>query len=359
MIRESAAEADGGTRCGRGSPEKKVPAMEARQGAACRGWLPRWPYVLVAWVAVAAVPIGAQDRSFREDDASTADVPSRFDFGRRELARIPAGTVIGSSSGPTDRSWRLVMLAKGGDSPDPGGIAPRLAARYAATFGLALIADLQVTADAAADPEDADGEATARHSLRSLRVGICLPRGDRHVVVTPTAPAEEIGGLDFVARQVLARSDQDLGRFTRIAKHRTACLFDSPAVVRREGKHRQMVLRHLVWVNPRSGKLGSLLWLMAESESGRYRLVEDSMQALPIGFAFARQLSIDADEFILGVPSPRALALEDIPRHTAVPVSARLAELAALPRFDRHRFRELTAAINTALRPLTARGDSE
>ena len=80
-------------------------------------------------------------------------------------------------------------------------------------------------------------------------------------------------------------------------------------------------------VSPKDGRLATLVWLLEPTTEGEYRLSGDSLQWLPDGLHEDRALHVDADKFVLGVPTKEAFALVRLPQGKDVPLTPALRQL--------------------------------
>ncbi len=120
-----------------------------------------------------------------------------------------------------------------------------------------------------------------------------------------------------------------------------------------------MIMRHAVLVDPDTGRLSTLVWLLSKTPAG-YGLAESNLQLLPPNMQEARLLHVLKDRFTLGIPSPDAFALVRIPQGTALPWTPDLQRTAALGTFAREQVlgleRSLRAVINQGANALCSPG---
>jgi hypothetical protein len=110
----------------------------------------------------------------------------------------------------------------------------------------------------------------------------------------------------------------------------TLAIFDAQAVMRQKNDHVKMVIRHVVLIDPQTGRLYTLVWLLDRD----YKAAEAALQALPNSMREARYLSVKRDKFnFAGIPTPEAIALGRIPQGTAVAYTDRLKVAATLKTF--------------------------
>jgi hypothetical protein len=185
----------------------------------------------------------------------------------------------------------------------------------------------------------------ATYQLHQVGIGLTVPRDGRHVVVTSETASQLGFEFDFVRRQVIAHTERQLEQVVQVARNSENVLFDIPAVLFRDQQHQAMTIRHLVQLDPDQGEVSTILWLLRTDQSGRYRLVEDSMEILPAGFQEDRRIHVQRDKFILGIPTPEAFAMVDIPRGRRLPIPANVERWASASAFMEREFSSLTEAI--------------
>ncbi len=87
------------------------------------------------------------------------------------------------------------------------------------------------------------------------------------------------------------------------------------------------------------------------------------MRWVPAGTKELREIHVDEGAFILGIPTERAFALEDLPPGKDIPWTRQTAMVAALPTYDDAHTSELVGALREALaavfQPQAAAGQSQ
>jgi len=255
----------------------------------------------------------------------------------RPLSRIPAGTVIGPTA--PDGWTHLVMLAKPRLGAGDVAKVPSLAVKYASMLNLAILARV-------------GGEPGRRH-FEDLAIGFTYEINGRQVVITSETQEALGSNLGWIQKRVLADSEKNLN-VTQICRYSTMIVFDAKAIVLWQNEHRDMVLRHLVWVSAQDGRLATAVWLLDPNGGNGYRLAKPTIQILPSNYHEDRVINVKADKFVLGIPTPDAFALVRIPRGKPVQASPALARLAASPRYDVSTARNLAIELNAAIQQETA-----
>jgi hypothetical protein len=185
-------------------------------------------------------------------------------------------------------------------------------------------------------------------------IGLVLNVEGRDVV----ADGENTSGADLglIGRRVLAENERLLREDARqVARTGTMVVFDHKAFVLKGGEHRPMVIRHAILASPTTGQVSTFVWLLGPGSGGGYTLAEKGLQKLPPGLREDRVLSVDADKFTLGIPSPDAFALAKVPQGISLGFSEALRPVAATRTFTAESARRLEAELAARYVPATGR----
>ena len=163
-----------------------------------------------------------------------------------------------------------------------------------------------------------------RHELVEVGVAHCTPLNGRLTVVAPNTP---VAGFttDFLGRQILGAKHKGLAEITCVGRHGRAVAFDVPSIFLRDDSHDDLVVRHLVRIDPRSGTITTCAWLLEPTADGGRIAVEQPLRIIDEGTREERAIHVDGGLFTFGMPTKRAFALEDLPpgRRLAWPTSLR------------------------------------
>ncbi len=138
--------------------------------------------------------------------------------------------------------------------------------------------------------------------------------------------------LGLFGRRILDENEKVLDEDVRqVVRSNTMLIFDAQAVMLRGGDHVNMIMRHALLVDPASGRLYTLVWLLTRD----YQPAEKAIQLLPEGMREKRLLSVKRDKFsALGIPNRDAFALRQLPQGTAIPYTPALKEAASVKKFQ-------------------------
>lgn len=236
---------------------------------------------------------------------------------RQPLPAVPPGTPVADPAAP--RWNRLVLAAVPRIATGDTESVPQMVRENLPRFTLVVMATVR--------PAAAGGP---RQELAELGAGYALPVAGRLTVVDTEAPPPE-AGIDFLGRQVLAQNGRALAGLTTVGASDTIRVFDAESILVAQGRHRDYVMRHFVWVEPTSGHCSACVWLLGRRADGGLDVVDVPPRWIPPGTREDRAIHVDAGEFALGLPTKRAFALVDMPPGPALAWSPTLRAAAAAP----------------------------
>ncbi|QDV15242.1 hypothetical protein CA51_51550 [Rosistilla oblonga] len=217
------------------------------------------------------------------------------------ISKIPAGKLI-TADGLQD--WtNTVLVATPKVTGGEVDKVSEMVLRYAAMFTTVIAVDVQ--------------KVQGEHRLQRIGLGIAVADGDNFRIVSAR---DGSAGLGMIGTQVLQAAEQSLDRVTVALRLATAITIDSPAVVAVGGQHEKVVARHLIWAQPKSGSVSSAVWFIRGGESPE--VVDGQGMFLPENFRETRHLHVDVGEFFLGIPGPKAFAMQGLPPGKPFPLAA-------------------------------------
>ena len=108
-------------------------------------------------------------------------------------------------------------------------------------------------------------------------------------------------------------------------------------------------MRHLIWIDTKTGKLATLVWLLKADRTRRLAVVStEPIRKLEPNAVEDRAIHVDGGEFTLTIPSKRAFALESMPPGKKISWTQAAADLAALESYDINNIQSLLRALNEA-----------
>jgi len=254
------------------------------------------------------------------------------DLTPKPLPRIPVRTVIGN--GPPPGWSNLVLLATPTLSAQGLRDAPQTAAAYAKMFKFTVLAN--VVRD------------NGTYKLQVVARGFAVNIAGRDTIIDGNNTLDADMGL--FGKRVLSENEAILDKdVLQVARTGTMLVFDAQALLRQNNDHVKMVVRHAIVVDPQTGKLSTLVWLLSNGRPDTYQAAERAMQLLPTNMREERLLSVMRDRFTLGIPSADAFALVRIPQGTAIPYTAQLQALATIKTFTRENVLTLESALRAAV----------
>ncbi len=246
---------------------------------------------------------------------------SGYEIEPRRPARIPPGAIIPDGKPP--EGWSaLILKARCQVSKGDVNRLPSAATHAVATLFNAIVANVQ---------SEADKGDSQRYRLTAVATGIGTRIGGQDVIITP-ATQERLGAkLDLVTRMTLQRHQQRAARGRLAVWSSTMAVLDDPTFMLQEGKHRPVILRFAILVQPATGKLDTLVWYIQGSAAEGYEGAVGPLQWLAPGQMDLSELHVDAREFTFGLPQKEsALALTALPQgRRQIPLLPALVDVAA------------------------------
>ena len=90
------------------------------------------------------------------------------------------------------------------------------------------------------------------------------------------------------------------------------------------------------------------------------QVINEPMRVVTTGTVEDRGIHVDGSEFMLGIPSERAFALESLPPGISVPwpTEHRIVDLASKSSYDERQLLELSSTLNLAISAATKQADA-
>ncbi|MFO0939176.1 MAG: hypothetical protein U0930_00265 [Pirellulales bacterium] len=255
----------------------------------------------------------------------------------KSIVHIDAGTVINA---PNATRWnRTILLAKPRISSGEVGQLTENIRQAASLFVLSIAATVDQ------DPQAAE----PKFRLAEVGVGYSVPVADQLKVVHSDDYASHGVNLSFIPRQMLSENEKQIGNIKTTVRANSLLMFDVPAMLLQNNKHVDFTMRHLIWIDTKTGKLATMVWLMQADRSGKLSIVSsEPIRKLEPNTVEDRAIHVDGGEFTLGIPSKRAFALESMPPGKQIAWTQATATLAALESYDISAIQALLRALNEA-----------
>jgi len=272
-----------------------------------------------------------------------AQAQDGWDLQARPLPRIPAGTTFANQA---PRGWSsLILFVNGKLSSGDVDAASETVKRYASMFNLVMMAN-------------AGRQSNGQYYLDKVAVGFSTRnQNGQNVIVTANGSGAAGGNLGFIDKRVLAGNEEALGDIRQTARNATSVVIDAPAVMLAGNQHKERIVRYLIWVAPRTGRIGTTVWALDKTRPpAPYAMVEDTFQFLPPNMIENRVMNVKRDYFTLGIPSKEAFAMVRVPQGTAYKFTQPMLQHAGARSFSRETFHGLLTATSGAFAQRTARG---
>jgi hypothetical protein len=266
--------------------------------------------------------------------------PAGFDDERVSVFRIPAGTKFDET--PPENWTNIISFVEGRLASGDVDKTSETMRYYARLFNIVMLANV-VKGDA------------GTFELDKVGMGFSMKIDGMNTVVTSDTQKELGGKLSMIGRSVLDGNVDSLDKVFQVARNQTSMVIDAPAVMLRDGEHREMTVRYLVWVSPADGRLGTVAWLLDQDGSRgatneAYKIAEDTVQFLPANFHEERIMNVKGDQInFMGIPSKEAFALAQTPQGKAYKYTDALRDVAGLRTYDQQSYLALLAAMSKAL----------
>jgi hypothetical protein len=256
----------------------------------------------------------------------------------RPVTLLPSGVKYPVEGNQATRWNRAILIS---NSQIVSGNVEKLSSsiRDAATaFSLTILASVTKAGEA------------GQYILGDVGAGYSVPIAGVPTVVTESTANELGADLGFISRKILGSSVTELSKVKTIVRTTTLLVFDAPSVMLRGGKHVKLITRHMVWIDPATGKGATIVWLLGKNAKGQLTPVNEPLRLFPHGAKENKRIHVDGNEFsILGFPNEKAFALEDLPPGKDVAWTQELAAVAGLPRFTAQQVLELSDKMNAAI----------
>jgi hypothetical protein len=295
-------------------------------------------YCSLLGIVLLAVVTGQFRSAFGADTAPTGQV---YDLRERPLPSIRAGTVIGRTA---PKYWSHLIIKSQprvaqGDVNDVSQL----------TLSLARLLSVSIVANVKAIDAGGSGGAP-RYTLDRVALGLGTRIDGRDVIINSDTQSQLGANLSLLARTVLSSTEAEMELIKQVLRSRTSLIFDVPTISLLKQEHRRMIVRHALLVDAVSGQLNTLVWLIDKNDAGDYTQAVGSMSLLASNTLEERLLSVDANEFTLGIPSSKAIAMVRIPPGQAIAIPPHLASTASMPRFTEESARQLDSGLRDLVR---------
>jgi hypothetical protein len=214
----------------------------------------------------------------------------------------------------------------------------------------------------AARVEAVPGSNPKRFVLGDIGLGLGTNVQGRHVVLSPETQAQLGANLGFQERIVLSECHKRQAMARAVARTQTMAVFDTHAVMIRDGRHRLAKVRYAVLLDPRSGQIATLCWGVDLDNQGRPYVSNTALEWLPPNKVDELTLYVDPAQITLGIPGDLAFAVNQVPQGQArIALTSDLALLTGSAKYTAQSTEELETQLRLGLQQLlqkTARKES-
>lgn len=256
----------------------------------------------------------------------------------KTLSIIAPGIVVGNEEAAT---WnRVILLATPRIASGDTGKLSESVRTTVSKLTLTILAT--VKRETIADGSDA-------YRLEDVGVGYSTTINQKLTTISTESAARLGARLDFYSRQMLSENEKQIANLKLAVRTSTLTIFDAPAIMFRDGQHKDYITRHFVWIDSKTGKLALIIWLLSTDKNGRTFVAEKTLRVVAPGTNEDRKIHVDGRSFFLTIPSERAFALEDLPPGTDIAWTSTAQSLATLATYDSNELNQFAAALNQML----------
>jgi hypothetical protein len=260
---------------------------------------------------------------------------------RQPLTVIEAGIPVEEPG--RDRWNRVVLLATPRFSSGDTDAVSKSIRQTVSGFTWTVLATVR--------PVEADDEPDSRrrrHEIVEVGVGYAMPVDGQLTIVAPDRLPKGVA-LDFLGRKILGAQQKSLADVEAVGTHPEAVVFDAPTLMLRDQDHEELVVRHLVRLDPRSGRCATCTWLIDAATDDAPRPLDEPPRLVEEGTREERAIHVDGSRFTLGFPTKQAFAVESLPPGRKLDWSAAFRTSAARAAYPRSEVEALVAAADAAI----------
>jgi hypothetical protein len=237
-----------------------------------------------------------------------APEPATYDVGVGAVGLLPPGTVIGEGA---PEGWtNLIIKSRPRITSGAVDLLGPTEVRYGTFLFMTDVARV------------AAKRSTFRtsYTLDAIAVGLGATVNGKDVVLSPETQEALGAKLGIIFRIILQGAYNKQKSAHLVARSPTFAVLDTPALLLRHDHHVDVTLRYALIVDPSTGHLDSLVWMIDRTEPND--VLPCPIEWLPPGKLEDAPLHVDRKEFLFGKPTPRAYAAERIPqgdKHLVIP----------------------------------------
>lgn len=261
------------------------------------------------------------------------------------VPRLPAGVVIGEEkeAGYSNLVTIVYPTLSAGDVES----LPDFAQQYAAMFKFTVLANVKRETEGTGD----------EFVLDKVGIGFAMTINGKNVVVTKDKANDLGADLGMIGKGVLGGNEDCLDEIIQVARTNRLIVFDAEANMLVGDKHEKRMIRHLLWVSPKSGRLGFLVWQLnpkANDSDGAepYDIDSPEMQLLPTDAKEIRRIHVSSGGLLSAIPTPDRFALVSIPQGRAIPWNQALRAVAGKRVFTNDELKQLVSGVSQSIASL-------
>jgi hypothetical protein len=273
---------------------------------------------------------------------------AKLELTPRPIDMLPPGTVVADSA-PAGWSDLIIKSSSRIEASQQSKVSQH-EINFAKMFTTVLVADVTRRAGAAGAGDS--------HVLSRVAVGCLTSIRNKDTIVSPSSHKKLGADLGFFGGMLLGEICKKQQLVTLVAKSESMAIIDTPVVVYYQKANRPLAFRYVLLLNPQSGELHRLVWLINPTGQKLQDRVLSPVEMLDANHIQEFPLQVDVNEYTLGMPTEKAFGVMDMPKgKERLRVDNRLRQLMGLPTYSPTHFAELERTIVTAIAPAPAAAD--
>jgi hypothetical protein len=260
------------------------------------------------------------------------------DITPRPVGLIPPGTVIGDRP---PEGWSHLVLKSRYRIANPEGMPSAVADGVASIF-TSILARVETV-------PRADGPS---YRLGDLALGAGASIAGQDTIVSTATRGKLKADLGLVGGMTLAEHEKRWPKVLIRARSNTMRILDDPTFLYRDGGHHPVVLRYTVLVEPKTGRLETLVWRVDVDPAGKYLGAVGSLEWLSPNLVGCCLLHHAPPRFTLGFPELLSMAVFSLPPgHTQIPIPNSLRDVLGLFHLPPPQAREMEKGLRSLVFP--------
>lgn len=156
--------------------------------------------------------------------------------------------------------------------------------------------------------------ADKKYHLTALGIGCATLIKGKHTVISPTTQKQLGARFGILQSVVLDKFYKQQNEVVIKLKGKQVAVIDAPVVARINNVNQKIFLRHVVLVNPDTGHVDNLIWMIEPNEAAAYGKLNGKIELLRTNHIEDCELYVDTSQYVFGIPTENAFAIECTPK---------------------------------------------